>query len=100
MRFPSTLSTAKRKVLGSSQANLSSVSAIMVQARATNLMKEAERQVSELLRQRHRLQASQDDDFSVSNLEEVFAAQESSARVMSRPATFATVSCWPSVNRE
>jgi len=77
------LSTAKRKVLGSSQANLSSVSAIMVQARATNLMKEAERQVSELLRQRHRLQASQEDDFSVSNLEEVFAAQESSARVMS-----------------
>jgi len=77
------LSTAKRKVLGSSQANLNSVGAIMVQARAPNLMKEAEQQVTDLLRQRHRLQSSQEDDFSVSNLEEVFAAQESSARVMS-----------------
>jgi putative ABC transport system permease protein len=77
------LSTAKRKVLGSSQANMNSVSAIMVQARGPSLMKPAEQQVADLLRQRHRLQPSQDDDFSVSNLEEVFAAQESSARVMS-----------------
>jgi putative ABC transport system permease protein len=62
---------------------MNSVSAIMVQARGPSLMKPAEQQVADLLRQRHRLQPSQDDDFSVSNLEEVFAAQESSARVMS-----------------
>src|SRR5213075_779229 len=37
----------------------------------------------DLLRQRHRLQLTQEDDFSVRNLEEVFAAQETSARVMS-----------------
>ena len=36
-----------------------------------------------LLRQRHRLQPGQDDDFTIRNLAEVFAAQESSARVMS-----------------
>ena len=36
-----------------------------------------------LLRQRHRLQPEQDDDFTIRNLAEVFAAQESSARVMS-----------------
>src|SRR5207244_4080730 len=77
------LSTAKRKVLGSSQANLNSVSAIMVQARGPQLIKEAIQQVTDLLRQRHRLQSTQDDDFSVRNLEEVFAAQETSARVMS-----------------
>jgi putative ABC transport system permease protein len=77
------LSTAKRKVLGSSQANLNSVSAIMVQARGPKMMKEAEQQVTDLLRQRHRLQPTQDDDFSVRNLEEVFAAQETSAHVMS-----------------
>jgi putative ABC transport system permease protein len=77
------LSTAKRKVLGSSQANLSSVSSIMVQARGPSVMKEAEQQVTDLLRQRHRLQPTQDDDFSVRNLEEVFSAQETSAHVMS-----------------
>jgi putative ABC transport system permease protein len=77
------LSTAKRKVLGSSQANLNSVSSIMVQARGPKLMKEAEQQVTDLLRQRHRLQPAQDDDFSVRNLEEVFSAQETSAHVMS-----------------
>src|SRR6266446_2294952 len=77
------LTTAKRKVLGSSQANLNSVSSIMVQARGPKMMKDAEQQVTDLLRQRHRLQPTQDDDFSVRNLEEVFAAQETSAHVMS-----------------
>ncbi len=77
------LSTAKRKVLGGNQANLNAVSSIMVQARGPQLMKEAERQVTDLLRQRHRIQPAQEDDFTVRNLEEVFAAQESSSRVMS-----------------
>jgi putative ABC transport system permease protein len=77
------LSTAKRKVLGSSQANLNSVGTIMVQARGPKLMKDAEQQITDLLRQRHRLQPAQDDDFSVRNLEEVFSAQETSAHVMS-----------------
>jgi ABC-type lipoprotein release transport system permease subunit len=46
-------------------------------------MKLAEQQVHDLLRQRHRLQLAQDDDFTVRNLEELFSAQETSARVMS-----------------
>src|SRR5260370_7025971 len=49
------LSTAKRKVLGSSQANLNSVSSIIVQARGPQMMKDAEQQVADLLPQRHRL---------------------------------------------
>src|SRR5206468_6263361 len=77
------ISTAKKKVLGSSQANAASVGTIMVQARGPDQMKAAEDQMRTLLRQRHRLQANQDDDFTVRNLEEVFLAQESSARVMS-----------------
>jgi putative ABC transport system permease protein len=59
------------------------VGTILVQARAPELMTQAEEQVRTLLRQRHRLQPSQEDDFTVRNLEEVFAAQETSARVMS-----------------
>jgi putative ABC transport system permease protein len=35
-----------------------------------------------LLRQRHRLQPGQDDDFSLRNLEEVAATQEASSRVL------------------
>jgi putative ABC transport system permease protein len=46
-------------------------------------MDQAQREVEALLRQRHRLQSGQDDDFTIRNLAEVFAAQETSARVMS-----------------
>ena len=77
------ISTAKKKVLGISQANARAVGAVMIQARGPMVMKEAEDQVVALLRQRHRLQPGQDNDFTVRNLTEVFAAQEQSARVMS-----------------
>ncbi len=76
------LSTAKKKVIGSSMANAQSVQQIMVQGR-DGMTKVAEEQVKGLLRQRHRLQPNADDDFNVRNMEEVFAAQESSAEVMS-----------------
>jgi putative ABC transport system permease protein len=77
------ISTAKRDVLGTSHANARSVGTLLVQASAPNVMDEAQREIQALLRQRHRLQPGQDDDFTVRNLSEVFAAQESSARVMS-----------------
>ena len=76
------LSTAKRQVLGVSQANARAVGAIVIRAREASLQKTAEEQVTALLRQRHRLQAEQDNDFTVRNMMEVFAAQEESARVM------------------
>src|SRR5262249_55320395 len=47
-----------------------------------DLMDEAESQIRDLLRQRHRLQPGQDDDFQVRILSEMFAAQEESARIM------------------
>jgi putative ABC transport system permease protein len=76
------ISTVKKKVIGASQANAQSVQQIMLQGRE-GLTKVAEEQVTSLLRQRHRLQPNQDDDFNVRNMEEIFAAQESSAEVMS-----------------
>ena len=45
-------------------------------------MSEAQDQIRAVLRQRHRLQSDQDDDFQVRVLTEMFAAQEESARVM------------------
>lgn len=76
------LSTAKKKVLGVSQANAGVVGSIMVQATGGDTIGTAQDQIHALLRQRHHLQASEDDDFTIRNLEEIFAAQETSARVM------------------
>ncbi len=76
------LSTAKRKLLGVSQANARSVNSISVRVRDDADIKEAEIETRELLRQRHRLQPYQDDDFSIRNLAELAEAQEASSRVM------------------
>jgi putative ABC transport system permease protein len=76
------LSTAKKKVLGVSQANARSVGAISIKIRAGEDMAQAETQIRELLRQRHRLQAFQEDDFTLRNLSEILQAQEESSKVM------------------
>ena len=76
------ISSAKKKVIGSSQANAASVGQIMVQAR-DGMTAAALEQITDVLRQRHRIQGTQDDDFSVRDMTEVFKAQESSASVMS-----------------
>jgi putative ABC transport system permease protein len=77
------LSTAKRKVLGVSQANARAVGAILVKVGDTGRMKEAEQQVRELLRQRHHIQANEDEDFTLRNLSEILESQEAASRVLS-----------------
>jgi putative ABC transport system permease protein len=76
------ISTAKKKVIGGRQNNMQVVGQILTQAHE-GATKIAVGEIEGLLRQRHRLQPTQDDDFAVQNLEEVFAAQETSAEVMS-----------------
>ncbi|TAN54380.1 MAG: FtsX-like permease family protein [Betaproteobacteria bacterium] len=77
------ISTARKRVLGAANlAKQRSVGTIWVKVPEGNDMKAAEEQVRALLRQRHRLQPGQDDDFSLRNLEEVAAAQEASSRVL------------------
>ncbi|OGL17015.1 MAG: multidrug ABC transporter substrate-binding protein [Candidatus Rokubacteria bacterium RIFCSPLOWO2_12_FULL_71_22] len=76
------LSTAKKKVLGASQANPRAVGAISIKIRVGEDMAEAESQIRALLRQRHRLQPYQDDDFWLRNLSEILQTQEESSRVM------------------
>jgi putative ABC transport system permease protein len=76
------LSTAKKKVMGVSQANARSVGAISIKIRDGEDMKEAEQQIRDLLRQRHRLQPYQEDDFWLRNLSEVLQTQEESSRVL------------------
>ncbi len=76
------LSTAKKKVLGKSNSNPRAVHAISVKIRPGEDMREAEVQLRELLRQRHRLQPYQEDDFNVRNLSEILQTQEESSKVM------------------
>ena len=76
------ISTAKKKVLGTSQANPRAVGSISIKIRAGEDMAEAESQIRALLRQRHRLQPFQEDDFWLRNLSEVLQTQEESSKVM------------------
>ncbi len=76
------ISTAKKKVLGASQANPRAVGSISIKIRPDEDMAEAENQIRALLRQRHRLQPFQDDDFWLRNLSEVLQTQEESSKVM------------------
>jgi len=76
------LSTAKKKVLGRSQSNPRTVGSISIKVWPGEDMAETESQIRELLRQRHRLQPHQDDDFWLRNLSEVLQTQEESSKVM------------------
>jgi putative ABC transport system permease protein len=77
------LSTAKKKVLGTTQANARAVNAILVKVREAGAMKGVEQDIRTLLRQRHHLQPAQDDDFTLRNLAEILESQEASSRVLS-----------------
>jgi putative ABC transport system permease protein len=77
------ISTAVQKVLGSNKANAKAVGSLMVQAIGPQAMDQALQEIEALLRERHRILPGLEDDFTVRNLTEVFAAQESSAQVMS-----------------
>jgi putative ABC transport system permease protein len=77
------ISSAKRKVIGIKSANADAVDAIVMKAKSGNQIQVAQDEVRALLRQRHHLAQSEDDDFSIRNMEEIFAAQEASSHIMS-----------------
>ena len=77
------ISTAKRKVIGIKSANADAVDSIVMEAKSSNQIQAAQDEAKSLLRQRHHLAPSEDDDFSIRNMEEIFAAQEASSRIMS-----------------
>jgi putative ABC transport system permease protein len=77
------IKTARSRVLGAaSAARNRTVGTIWVKVADGLDTKVVEEQVRSLLRQRHRIQAGADDDFSLRNLAEVMAAQEASSRVL------------------
>jgi putative ABC transport system permease protein len=70
--------------LGSrNQVKSRSVGGIYVKVREGESLPDVQEEVTSLLRQRHRLQAFQDDDFSVSNLADLTKAKEQSVSTLS-----------------
>jgi len=68
---------ALRKLLSSTRIQMAMVSAISPEATST-----AERQIAELLRQRHRLAPNEEDDFTVRNLSDIADAANASSSIM------------------
>ena len=74
------VTTAQKKIFGTSFPGM--VRTIMVKARSTEDLPVAEKQIIELLRQRHHLSARQDNDFTVRNLTQIMQVAEQSTKVM------------------
>jgi putative ABC transport system permease protein len=76
------LTTYRNRIQGWANVRTKRVGAINVKVRDGASMTVAEANIRELLRQRHRLQPDQPDDFTIRNLTEMLKAQEESSRVM------------------
>jgi putative ABC transport system permease protein len=76
------VSTAKKRVLGERQLRGNLVNSIMVKVRSADLLPEAQQNVRDLLRQRHRLRGDRPDDFNLRNMSDVMQTRAESSRVM------------------
>jgi putative ABC transport system permease protein len=76
------LTTARTRLFGVVQGKLRRVNSIWVKVHPGEDMKIAEDSIRTLLRQRHRLEPGQGDDFTIRNLTEVMEAQEAASRAM------------------
>ena len=74
------VTTAQKKLFGSAFPGM--VRTIMVKAKSAEDLASAEKQINELLRQRHRIGQKQENDFNVRNLTQMMQVAEQSARVM------------------
>lgn len=74
------VTTAQKKLFGTAFPGM--VRVIMVKAASTEELPVAERQITEILRQRHHLGQKQDNDFTVRNLTQMMQASEQSAEIM------------------
>jgi putative ABC transport system permease protein len=72
------LSTAQKKLFGRALPGV--VRTIMVKARSTEELAVAQRQVTDLLRQRHRIGPNKEDDFTVMNLTQVLDMAQQTAK--------------------
>ena len=76
------LSIAKKRLLGGRRLSGKLVRTIWVKSYTAEGVDESVRAMTELLRQRHRIQPGQPDDFYVRNLSQILQARADSSRVM------------------
>jgi putative ABC transport system permease protein len=76
------ISTLRNRIQGQATGRLKRVGSISVKVRDGMNMAVAEESIRALLRQRHRLQSGQEDDFSIRNLTEILQTQETSSRIL------------------
>ncbi|MDZ4383169.1 MAG: ABC transporter permease, partial [Thermodesulfovibrionia bacterium] len=74
------VTTAQKKLFGTTRPRM--IRIIMVKAKSTEDLPAAEKQINELLRQRHRIGPREDNDFTVRNLTQMMQTAEESAKVM------------------
>jgi putative ABC transport system permease protein len=74
------VSTAQKKILGTAFPGM--VHRIMAKTRYTEDLPKAEKQIQELLHQRHHIGAKAEDDFSIRNLTQMLQVAEQSTEVM------------------
>jgi putative ABC transport system permease protein len=74
------VTTAQKKLFGTSFPGM--VRIIMVKAKSTEDLGSAEKQINELLRQRHHIGPKQENDFTVRNLTQIMQTAEQSTEVM------------------
>jgi putative ABC transport system permease protein len=75
------LTTAQKRLFGMQFPGM--VRTITVQARGPEVMRQVEEEINAVLRQRHRIQPNQDNDFTVRNLTEIMSTAQETASVMS-----------------
>ncbi len=76
------LSTAKKRLLGGRRLKGKLVSVVFVKSYTSAGVDATVKSMTELLRQRHRIQPGQPDDFYVRNLSQILEARADSSRVM------------------
>lgn len=74
------VTTAQKKLFGTSFPGM--IRIMMIKARSTEDLGPAEKQIDELLRQRHHIGQKQDNDFTVRNLTQIMQTAEQSTKVM------------------
>ena len=74
------VTTAQKKLFGTTFPGM--IRTIMVKAQSADALAAAEKQINELLKQRHHIGQKQDDDFTVRNLTQMMQAAEQQTKVM------------------
>ncbi len=74
------LTTAQRKLFGTAFPGM--IRIMLVKAKDTSELDNAQTQITDILRQRHHIGQQQDDDFTVRNLTQIMQAAEQSTKIM------------------